>query len=267
MKTKMMILAAAFSSGFAFLGAQDAPKPPPGDAAAGRPPGGDPRAMFEETFKKMDANGDGKVSKEEFVEYRKKEAEDQFGKLDASNTGTVDKAQMEEAFQKLRAARGAASGRGGPDGFRRPEGGTPGPGDNAKRPDGFRPQGGPGGDGGVRQRPGGDGATPPPPGEGSAGGNPGGNPGGGRGMMGGAGGMGELYKKIMENGSVTKEEFTKISDEQFKKLDTNNDGKITKEELEESMRKLREQFGNRGGQPGGAPRPEGGEKPKRPEAN
>ena len=304
MKTKMFILAAAFSSGIAFLGAQDAPKPPgegapggppPGGPQGGPPGGGDVRARFDEAFKKMDANGDGKISKEEWVEYRKKEAEEQFSKLDANNAGSIDKAQIEEGMRRLRGQMQGSGGRGGAEGFRRPEGGGSPGGEGSRRPDGFRPQGGPpGGDGGVRQRPGAEAGTPPPPPEGGAPSPEGqrgqGGFGGGRGGMvmgGGMGGIAEVLQKIRENGSISKEEFGKINDEQFKKLDANSDGKIDQAEVEQFFSKLREQFGNRGGQPGqpgqpggeggfrrrqggdapgGAPK-EGGDKPRRPEAN
>ena len=36
--------------------------------------------------------------------------------------------------------------------------------------------------------------------------------------------MGELFRKVQENGFVTKEEFSKMSDEMFQRLDTNGDG-------------------------------------------
>lgn len=103
-------------------------------------------------------------------------------------------------------------------------------------------------------------------------------------MGGGMGGIGEVFQKIRDNGSITKEEFGKINDEQFKKLDANNDGKIDQAELEQYMSKLREQFGGgrsgrgEGGQGGpgssggfrpreGGNPPAGGDRPKRPEAN
>lgn len=266
----MFLLAAAFSSGIAMVGAQDAPKPPPAPGGEGRPGGppggGDPQARFDEAFKKMDANGDGKVSKEEFVEYSKKEAEERFSKIDNSGSGSVSKEQIAEALRRMR---GGEGGQRRPEGFRRPEG------------DG----------GGTRPRPGGDnppgGNPPPPPPEGGRDRPDGpGNPS----TRGGAGvtGIGELFRKIQENGSVTKEEFSKISEEQFKRMDVNADGKITKEEMEELGRRMREMRGGQGAGPGapndrrrgggeggfrrppprdGAQPPPGGERPRRPEAN
>lgn len=264
----MFLLAAAFSSGIAMLGAQDAPKPPPAPGGEGRPGGppggGDPQARFDEAFKKMDANSDGKVSKDEFLEFSKKEAEERFSRIDTSGSGSLSKEQISEAMRRMR---GGDAGQRRPEGFRRPEG-----------------EGG-----GTRPRPGGDnppgGNPPPPPPEGGRGGPEGpGNPG----MRGGAGaaGIGEFYRKIQENGSVTKEEFVKISEEQFKRMDVNADAKITKEEMEELGRRMREMRGGQGtGAPGGPPRgggeggfrrpppregaqpPPEGDKPRRPEAN
>ena len=90
-----------------------------------------------------------------------------------------------------------------------------------------------------------------------------------------AGGFGEVFRVISEKGEITKEEFSKLSDEMFKKLDTNGDGKITKEELEGFMSKAREMRGSQGGPQGdgGVRRrpegngaaPQGGDRPKRPE--
>jgi Ca2+-binding EF-hand superfamily protein len=278
MKTKLFLIAAALSSGLAMLGAEDAPKPPDAPRGEGRPgvppAGGDPQARFEEAFKKMDANADGKVSKEEFLEFSKKEAEERFSKIDASGSGSVSKDQIAEAMRRMR---GGEGGQRRPEGFRRPEGEA--------------------GSGGVRRPEGGDGARPRPGGEGNAtpGGNPPPPPGegrpdnpGGPSARGGQGGglpgsVGEMFRKIQENGSISKEEYSKLTDEQFKRMDGNADGKITKEELEELGRKMRDLRGGQGapgGPPqggeggirrrpegdGGAPRPEG-DRPKRPEAN
>lgn len=268
----MFLLAAAFSSGIAMLGAQDAPKPPPppgGEGRPGGPPGGgDPQARLDEAYKKMDADADGKISKEEFLEFSKKEAEERFNRIDSSGSGSISKEQIAEAMRRMRG--GDAGPQRRPEGFRRPES-----------------------EGGARPRPGAEnnppGGNPPPPPEGGPGG-PGGPSGpGGPAMRGGPGssGVGELFRKIQENGSVTKEEFTKLTDDQFKRLDANGDGKITREEMEEIGRRFREMRGGQGGPPGtpgGAPRgsgeggfrrpppadgapPPGGDRPRRPEAN
>ncbi len=240
MKTKTLLLTVATAIlGSLSINAQDAPKPPGENSPRG--PGGDPQARMDEMLKKLDTNGDGKVSKEEWLEFSRKEADDRYSKMDTNKDGSLDKAEMEEISRKMR-------GQGGGGG---------------ERPGGFR-------------KPDGDSTTPKPPGEG-----------GQRMTGGGMGGIREIYKKIEETGSISKEEFSKINDEQFNKLDANHDGKITKEELEETMKKMREMMGGRGaggaqegGRPqggaGGAPgssgeggfrkRPEGGgDKPKRPD--
>lgn len=213
MKTKTLLLTtAAALIGSLTLHAQDAPKPP-GEGGP-RNPGGDGPGRLDEMLKKVDTNGDGKISKEEWIEFSRKEADDRFSKMDANKDGTVDKAEMEEGARKMRESRGQGGGD-RPGGFRRPE-----PGSNA----------------------------PQPPAEGAP-------------RMTGGGGMREIYRKIMEAGSITKEEFGKINEEQFSAMDSNHDGKITKEELEESMKKMRESFGGRG--PGGPGGPQaGGERPQ-----
>ncbi len=220
MKTKLLLLSTvAALVGSISLTAQDAPKPP----GEGEPhgPGGPPQGRMDEMLKKVDTNGDGKISKEEWLEFSRKEAEDRYSKMDTNKDGSVDKAEIEEGVRKMREMRGQGGGD-RPGGFRKPEG------DN-------RPEGG--------------GANPPPPGDG-----------GQRPMNGGGtGGLREIYKKIQESGSISKEEFSKANEEQFNKMDTNHDGKITKEELDETMKKMRETMGGRAqGGPDGA---KGGERP------
>ncbi len=263
MKAKLFVLttAAVIGCGLANLCAQDTPKPPPapgGGRPGGPPDGGDPQARFDEIYIKMDADKDGKVSKVEFLEFSKREAEDRFSKLDASGSGSVSKEQLSDAMRRMRGGDGGQQRR--PEGFRRPDGNE---------------------GGGTRPRPGGDGNPPPPPPEGSPGtqGGPGGP--GGPGMRGGMGGqssMGEVFRKVQEGGTVSKEEFAKMSEDGFKRLDANSDGKITKEDLDELRAKM---GGGPGGAPGGPPpqgggsfrRPGGagappeGDRPKRPESN
>lgn len=203
MKSTSLLLttAALVSCGLSLTQAQDAPKTPP----QGGPR--DPAARAEEYFKRLDTNGDGKISKEEYVEAAKKEAEERFNNLDANKDGFIDKEELQKALQ---AQRGRFAG-----GRSRGEGG--------ERPAGA-PEGGP-----------------------RAGG-------------GGMGALGELMRKVQETGSVTKEDYHKITDEQFDRLDTNHDGKITKEELEEAMSRMREMFGR--GRRGGDGNGEGGTRPR-----
>src|SRR6185295_1002359 len=136
MKTKLFLLTAATALGAITLFAQDAP-PPPRAGGEGKPPGGDGRPggpppggdnRLAEFIKRSDADGDGKISKEEFVSSTKKETEDRFAKIDTNGDGFVDKAEIEEAGRKMREMQGnRPPGEGGPN-MRRPEGG----------PDGFR---------------------------------------------------------------------------------------------------------------------------------
>ena len=218
MKTKLSILTvtAAIGCAITMLSAEDAPKPPaPSEGKPSSPAGGvDPKARLEEMFKKMDANGDGKISKEEYIAFEKQQAEERFAKIDVNNNGSIDKQEFEEAARKLsemRRANGQQSAQS--NGFRKPESGSEG--SNRPRPSAAD-------------------------GSGSA------APGGARSGGAGGGGMGEIFRKVNENGSITKEEFQKMTTAQFDKLDTNKDGKITKDELDAAMAKMREAYGNRG---------------------
>jgi hypothetical protein len=298
-KLSLLIMAAALSTGVSALLAQDAPPPPPA-GGEGRPPGGEGRPpgpppqgagdRIAEYLKRLDTDGNGKVSKEEFVAVSKKDSEDRFSKIDTNADGFADQAEVEEAGRRMRDQGGMRRPEGGgeqmrrpgegPEGFRRPEGsgdGTrPRPGAEGQPgqpgPEGFRrPEGGSGG--GEGRRPGGEGR----PGES-----------GGRGGFGGFGGGGyDLFKERDKDGDgiLTKEEYLSSTEERFAQTDTNKDGKLTKEETDAYGARLREQFGGgRGGsgtgtggsggfrRPEGGPRPEGGgrpegERPKRPEAD
>ena len=214
--------------------AQDKPTPPPPAPPQGNPgqPGG-PRPGLEEYFKKFDTNGDGKITKEEYLEVSKKEAEERFALMDANKDGSVDKAEAEEFAQKEMQRRGRRGGAG-------PEGG------------------------GTRQRPeGAEGQSSgqPPAGPGGAGGPRFGGGGGGGGMI------AELARKVRETGGVTKEDFKKISEEEFDRLDANHDGKITPDEIAKLFQRFgggMRRGGGEGADGGTRPRPEGAA-PARPE--
>jgi Ca2+-binding EF-hand superfamily protein len=193
-----------------------------------------------EMIKRLDANADGKVSKEEAVEAGKKEAEERFGKLDANADGVADESELKAMAQKMREGAG-----------RRPEGG-----------DGMRRPGGPqdGAEGGFRRPP--EGQSPGAPGGPQGGGfrPEGGPPGGGQGM--GFRGMGnpvEMLKNADTNkdAALDKDEFramrNKEADEAFGRLDGNADGKITEEEFRQVGERLRAMMG--GGDRGGMRRP------------
>ncbi len=233
-------------------------------SAQGGPPGGPPPGAggeggnrIGEFLKRADTNADGKISKEEFVEFSKKEAEERFAKIDANGDGSADEGEVSKIGEIMRNAlrsRAGGEGQGGPGG----QGG------------GFRRPGGEGGEGGFRRPPAPEGAPQggPPPGgpdgpPGAVGGPPGG-PGGPPGQ-GGPGGFGrrpqinpeEMFGKMDANkdGAVDVSEFsapqTAEIEARFKRVDENGDGKITLEELKSGVEKMGSQ-GGRGG-PGGPP--------------
>lgn len=217
--------------------------------------GGPPRDggnRLAEMIKRADTNGDGKISKEEFVNARKAELEEQFGKLDANKDGQADEAEMKEIASRMRDGGPRREG----EGMRRPEG-----------------QGGP--EGGFRRPPGEgerrpEGAPPPPQGR-PEGGPPGqggpGAPGGPRGAM--AGGMGALFQLMTPDGfsqvdknadggiDVTefKDNAAKSAEQGFGRLDQDKDGKVTQEEVRKAGEMIRGMMGGRG--PGGEGRPGG----------
>lgn len=288
MKTTFFALtmAAALSCGSLPLHAQDAPPPPPppgsGGGGEGRPPGGADRvAQF---LKQADADSDGKLSKDEFVNSTKKDAEDRFSRIDANADGFIEKSEAEEMARR---ARDMAQQQQRPEGMRRPEGGGgdrdggvrprpggenqpggPPPGPDGPRPEGFRR---PDGEGGPRP----EGFRRP---DGEGGGSPGMRQGGMSG--GGMGFMADRLRRMDKNDdkSISKDEFLSSSEEQFAQMDENKDGNISAEEIEALGRRMREMMGGGGrggegggfrrpgGEGGGRPRPEGeGERPRRPE--
>jgi hypothetical protein len=221
-----------------FASAQEGERkgPLPEGGQPGRPSGGpqqgggDPGARLAEFIKRADADGDGKISKEEFTGMGRKESEERFGKMDANSDGFVDQDEIGKISQMMR--RGAEG-----QGMRRPEGG---------------PQGG--GEGGFRRPPGGEGDKPKgsPEGDRPRGSPDGaGRPGGQDGPEGSRPGMGMLGDPK----------------EMFKRMDSDANGSVSEEEYIKATEKLREMMRSRGGQPGqpgqpgqggGFRRPEGG---------
>jgi hypothetical protein len=124
-------------------------------AVSAQPPGDrDPAA----SLKRADADGDGKVTRDEFIKSRTAESEAAFARLDADGNGTLDDREIGAAAERMRPGR-------------RPEGQGPRRPDNAgaegerpKRPDGERPRRP---DGERPQPP--DGERPPRPGAGPGG--------------------------------------------------------------------------------------------------
>jgi hypothetical protein len=200
---------------------------------------GDGQGRIADFLKRADTNADGKISKEEFNEFSKRDSGDRFAKIDANADGFIDQTEVGQIAERLReggmrrpVGEGASSGEGG---FRRPPG----------SPEGERPA----------PRPEGDRPAPP---EGQ---RPGGPGPGGPGII----NMDEIYGRMDKNadGSVDKEEYVEFSKQEienrFGRMDENQDGKVSKEEMKSGMERMRSMMrGPGGGAPGG---PEGMRRP------
>lgn len=91
-----------------------------------------------EMIKRADTDGDGAVSREEFIKARTAELEAGFGRIDANGDGKLDEEEVKAAAERMRSI-GGGSREGG---LRRPDG------DRPMRRDGerpMRPGAGPGG--------------------------------------------------------------------------------------------------------------------------
>jgi len=82
-----------------------------------------------EMVKRADADGDGKVSRDEFIKARTAAIEAMFARMDANGDGSLDEREAEAAAEQMRAMMP-----GGREGFRRPNGARP------QRPGSERPQ-------------------------------------------------------------------------------------------------------------------------------
>jgi Ca2+-binding EF-hand superfamily protein len=78
------------------------------------------RARAADFLRRADADGDGKVTKAEFVKARTAELEEGFARIDADGDGILDEAEAERVVAMLRGAAGA-----GRESGRRPEGASP----------------------------------------------------------------------------------------------------------------------------------------------
>lgn len=224
MKIRSNLLLIALGSGAliatpSFSQEGERPRPPAG-APEGRNPG--------DMLKRADTDGDGKVSKDEFIKARAADQEEAFGRIDANADGFIDQVEVSQIAERMR----AAAGRGGPEGMRRPEGGEGG----FRRPEGGpegmrRPEGGEGGfrrpaEGGPEGRPRPEGDRPPtegmrrPEGE-----RPEGRPEGGPALL----------------------------DQAFGRMDQDGSGQISKDEFAQGMARMREGFGRGRGEGPGAP--------------
>lgn len=225
---------------------------------------------MSEFIQRADTNKDGKLSKDEFIEFSKKEGETRFATIDANNDGVIDENEVKTAMERMRGGGSGAPGgerrrEGGGDGggFRRPPEGQGAPGgEGQRRPEGGppgeggrRPEGGPPGEGGRRP----EGGPPGAPGQGGPGG-----PGAGmRGMFQAMQNPEEAFKKMDSNndGTVTLEEYKAGQNTElegrFKGLDQNNDGKVTADEFKASIERLRGMMRGAGGGDKGGMRPGG----------
>lgn len=73
--------------------AEDAPPPCSGPGPKGQ--------MFEQ----KDTNGDGVVSKDEFLAFSQAKAEERFGKMDADGDGKITREEAQAAHEKMREQR------------------------------------------------------------------------------------------------------------------------------------------------------------------
>jgi len=227
-------------------------------AQDGAPKGEGGGGRIAEFLKRADTNGDGKLSKEEFDEFSKRDNGERFSKMDANGDGVVDQSEIAQIGERLREGMRRPAGEGGSpgsSGFRRPPGGPEGE-RRAPRPEGDRPTP----PEGERPAPRPEGDRPAPP-EGQRPGGPGGPGQGGPGMI----NMDEIYGRMDKNadGSVDKDEYLEFSKQEienrFGRMDENQDGKVSKEEMKSGMERMRSMMrGPGGGAPGG---PEGMRRP------
>jgi hypothetical protein len=126
------------AAGFALVSGQVLAQPP--ERGGGGAPGGgalNPAQLIEK-LKVLDANKDGKISKDEVKDERLQRL---FDRMDADKNGEVTKEEMEKLIGQMGALEGGGRGRGERNGEGR--GGRGGP------PGGGGPEGGRGGPGGA----------------------------------------------------------------------------------------------------------------------
>jgi hypothetical protein len=87
--------------------------------------------MMGDMLQRMDKDGDGVLTKEEYLN----SSEERFAQMDENKDGKVTKEEIEAMGRKMREMMGGGRP-GGDGGFRRPEGGD----GNRPRPEGDRPK-------------------------------------------------------------------------------------------------------------------------------
>lgn len=103
----------------------DRPRRPDGPPPGGRSPA--------EMISRADKDGDGRVSRKEFIETRTAEMESMFDRIDGNGDGFLDEREVGEMAERMRAGAESMQRPGG-ERFRRPDG---------PRPEGGRPEGAP----------------------------------------------------------------------------------------------------------------------------
>jgi Ca2+-binding EF-hand superfamily protein len=116
MKLKSTLLFGALLATTSFSQDGDRPRPPGGP---GGPEGRNPADML----KRSDTDGDGKVSKDEFIKARAAEMEEAFARIDGNSDGFVDEAEVSQIAERMRRPEGDSGFRRPPEGGDRPEGG------------------------------------------------------------------------------------------------------------------------------------------------
>ena len=243
------------------------PARPQGQQAQGQQPQQRTAAAFVDRLRALDANQDGKITKDELPE----RMQSILTRVDTNKDNAIDEKELQALEDRFTQRAGAQRPQGNVQQGDRPQGQRPqgnaqqGNRPQGQRPPGFGGQGGRPGQGGQAGQPGGQ----RPQGFGGQGGRPG--QGGQPGQAGGQRGLPPLPIFMVldrdRNGEISKEEIANAA-KALSQLDRDRNGKLTIEELMPS------QF-NRGGRPGQGGQPgqpgqggdpaQSGDRPQRPQ--